>query len=222
MIRERVAQAALKAGRSPEDITILAATKTVSPELINYAISKGISCIGENRVQELISKYDDLDRSGVDIQFIGHLQTNKVKQIVGKVSCIQSVDSLKLAREISRISLKMGVVINIMLEINIGKEENKSGIFPEDVGQMVDDLSKVKGIKMRGIMSIPPICDKKAQIFQYFQKIHQISIDIKDRKIDNIGVECLSMGMSDDYQEAIACGSNMIRVGRALFGERQT
>lgn len=219
-ITDNAAEAAIKSNRNPNDITILAATKTVSSEIINYAIQSGINCIGENRVQELLSKYDAIDKTETDIHFIGHLQTNKVKQIVGKVSTIQSVDSIKLAEEISKHSLKNDIVTNLLVEVNIGREENKSGIYEEEIESFLYQISQLEAIKISGLMMIPPKTDKKLEKMAYFQKIHQISIDIKSKNIDNVNMNCLSIGMSNDYQEAITCGSTMIRVGRALFGDR--
>lgn len=219
-ITENIAKAAEKSGRKAEDITFLAATKTVEPEIINYAISLGLKKIGENKVQELLSKYDEYDLENADLQFIGHLQTNKVRQIIGKVSMIQSVDSMKLAQEISKQSLKNDLVTDILIEINIGDEENKSGVSAEQVSELAAQMAELEGLKVKGLMSVPPICDSKQEIYKYFDKLYKIFIDISSKKIDNISMDFLSMGMSDDYSEAIMSGSNMIRVGSALFGAR--
>ncbi len=219
-ITERIAQAAIKSGRRPEDITFLAATKTVSPEFINYAISQGLKFIGENKVQELLSKYDFYDLDNAELHFIGHLQTNKVRQIVGKVSLIQSVDSYKLANEISKHSIKQGIVTNILVEVNIGKEENKSGVLPEQLEELLLLINELEGIQVKGLMAIPPICENKQKICGYFQNMRNLFIDISDKKIDNIKMDILSMGMSSDYYEAILEGANMVRIGSSLFGER--
>ncbi len=220
LITERIAAAAEKSGRRSEDITFLAATKTVQPEYINYAISLGLKKIGENRVQELLSKYDEYDLENADLQFIGHLQKNKVRQIIDKVSMIQSVDSMGLAEEISRQSVKNSIVTDILVEVNIGREENKSGIMEEEVEEFLEKISSLEGLKVRGLMSVPPICDCKQDIFKYFDKMYRMFIDISGKKMDNISMDFLSMGMSDDYSEAILSGANMIRVGSALFGAR--
>lgn len=220
LIEDNICEAALKSGRKREDITFLAATKTVSPEVINYAIDCGLRYIGENRVQELLSKYDDYNIKECDLQFIGHLQSNKVKQIIDKVSLIQSVDSVKLANEIARQAQLHGKSMDILIEVNIGKEESKSGVFPEHLEELLYNINQIKGVKVRGLMSIPPICDKKSQICKYFENMHRLFIDNSGKKLDNVSMDYLSMGMSDDYCEAILCGANMVRVGSALFGKR--
>ncbi len=216
----QIEQAASSAGRSAEDIHFLGATKTVEPELINYAISLGLREIGENRVQELLAKYEEYDLSRADLQFIGKLQTNKVRQIIGKVSLIQSVDSVKLAQEISRISLREGLTTRILIEVNIGREENKSGVLPEMLEDLIGEISAMPAISIKGLMSVPPICDTKQAISKYFDDMYKIFIDISDKKFDNVSMDLLSMGMSDDYREAILSGANMIRVGSRLFGAR--
>ena len=220
VINERIAEAAQKVGKKREDITLLAATKTVSPEVINYAISLGLDHIGENKVQELLSKYDDYDLNNCSLQFIGHLQTNKVRQIVDKVDLIQSVDSLKLANEIAKQSLKINKTTDILVEVNIGKEENKSGVYPENLEELLIQLSQIEGISVKGLMTIPPICENEQKILKYFNNMHNIFIDILQKKLDNISMTILSMGMSADYYEAILQGANMVRVGSALFGAR--
>lgn len=219
-ICEDIALAALSVGKTADDITFLAATKTVDAPLINHAISLGLSCIGENRVQELLSKYDDYDLSHASLHFIGHLQTNKVRQIVGKVDLIQSVDSLKLASEISRCSQKRGISTDILIEVNIGREANKSGVMPEALFELLDQIKDIEAIRVRGLMSIPPICENAQEICKFFDNMRNIFLDIKSKNIDNISMDVLSMGMSEDYTEAIKCGANMIRVGSALFGAR--
>ena len=219
-ICENISKSAASSGRSAQDITFLAATKTVEPEFINYAISLGLKEIGENRVQEMLSKYDQYDLEKAKLHFIGHLQTNKVRQIVGKVSMIQSVDNLRLAQEISKQSLKNGVVTDILVEVNIGREENKSGVFEEQTDELLGQIAELEAVKVRGLMSVPPICDSKQEIFKFFDKMYKLFIDISSKKIDNISMDYLSMGMSDDYNEAILSGANMIRVGSGLFGAR--
>ncbi|MDO4830768.1 MAG: YggS family pyridoxal phosphate-dependent enzyme [Clostridia bacterium] len=220
LINERIAEAAQKVGKNREDITFLAATKTVEPEIINYAISLGLDHIGENKVQELLSKYEAYDLEKCSLQFIGHLQTNKVRQIVDKVDLIQSVDSLKLAKEIANQALKHNKTTDILVEVNIGREENKSGVFEESLEELLMQIAQIKGISVKGLMTIPPICDNRHKISNYFHKMHNLFIDISQKKLDNINMTILSMGMSADYYEAILEGANMVRVGSALFGAR--
>ena len=220
-ICENIALAAQSVGRTAEDITFLAATKTVEPAVINHAISLGLRYIGENRVQELLSKYDAYDLDHASLQFIGHLQTNKVRQIVGKVDLIQSVDSERLAAEIARCSKKLGITTDILLEVNIGREENKSGVMPEQLPELIEKIRTIDAVRVRGLMAIPPICENAQENSKFFDNMRNIFLDIKGKNIDNISMDILSMGMSDDYVEAIRCGANMIRVGSALFGARQ-
>ena len=220
LINERIAEAAQKVGKSREDITFLAATKTVEPEVINHAISLGLDHIGENKVQELLSKYESYNLEKCSLQFIGHLQTNKVRQIVDKVDLIQSVDSVKLANEISKQSLKLNKTTDILVEVNIGREKNKSGVYPENLEELLCEISKIDGISVKGLMTIPPVCDNKHKISKYFNNMHNIFIDISQKKLDNISMTILSMGMSADYYEAILEGANMVRIGSSLFGAR--
>ncbi|MBQ7646262.1 MAG: YggS family pyridoxal phosphate-dependent enzyme [Clostridia bacterium] len=209
----------------PEGVTLLAATKTVSAEKINYAHSLGIGTIGENRVNELLEKYDQLDKD-IDVQFIGHLQSNKVKYIIDKVSLIHSLDSETLAKEIDRQAKKHGRIMDVLVEINIGNEESKSGIAPEDAEEFIKKMSAYENIFVKGLMAIPPVCNTPKEAEKYFKKIREIFIDIRQKKADtiiegnNISMDILSMGMSGDYKEAIKCGSTMVRIGSAIFGAR--
>ena len=218
-VTERIAIAAKKTGRRAEDIHLLAATKTIPVEVINHAIKSGVTLIGENRVQELLSKLDYYDQSGTR-HLIGHLQTNKVRQIVGKVSMIESVDSIKLATEISRRSEELGIVTDILVEINIGGEESKSGIKPDEAEKIITEISSLSGVKVEGLMTIPPICEKIEENLRYFDQMRNLFVDISAKKIDNVNMSYLSMGMSDDYEAAILCGANIVRVGTRLFGRR--
>ena len=218
-IKSRFSAAVERSGRKEGDVVLLAATKTVSPEIINQAINLGITHIGENRVQEFLSKEKEINEN-VTRHFIGHLQTNKVKDIVGKVSMIESVHSVKLAKEIGKCSEKLGIVTDVLIEINIGGEESKSGFSPEEVQNAICEMSQIKGIKIKGLMCIPPICDEDSQIREYFNRMHKLFIDIGSQKRDNVSMEILSMGMSSDFEAAIECGSNLVRVGTALFGKR--
>lgn len=217
-IISNIARAAEKSGRKYEDITLLAATKTVDINVINHAIKSGVEYIGENRVQEFLSKYNDY--APVNRHFIGHLQTNKVKDIIDKVSLIHSVDSYRLAEEISRQAVKRGITIDILLEINVGNEESKSGFDYDEAVSAVEKISKLGGVSIKGLMAIPPICENPEQNRPYFAKMQKLFIDIDAKKIDNSSMDILSMGMSDDYAVAIEEGANMVRLGTALFGRR--
>lgn len=218
-IEENIVRAAELSGRAREDIILLAATKTVSPEVINHAISKGISYIGENRVQEFLSKNEEISKEA-HRHFIGHLQTNKAKDIVGRVEMIQSVHSLKLAELIGKLSLEKGITTDILLEVNIGREESKSGFLKEELDEIVPQIAVIDGIKLKGLMAIPPICEKDEENIPYFEEMYKLFIDNSHKKIDNVSMEYLSMGMSSDYAEAIRCGSNIVRIGTSLFGKR--
>ncbi len=219
-IREDIAEAARKSGRDPQEITLLAATKTVPAEVINHAITLGVRQIGENRVQELCEKFDKLDLSQCGCQFIGHLQTNKVKNLMGKVSMIQSVDSVKLAGEISRQCGVHNTQMDVLVEVNIGREENKSGVDPDALMDFLAEISSLPSIYVRGLMAIPPADASEKETMQFFSKMQQYFVDIKTQKIDNVSMDYLSMGMSADYAQAILAGANMVRVGSALFGAR--
>lgn len=220
-IKEKVINAAVKAGRNPDDVRLMAVTKTVESAYINKALELGCDLIGENRVQEYLGKRDELNLDHVEKHLIGHLQTNKVKQIVGEVDMIESVDSIKLAKEISRVSLSKGITTNILVEVNVGKEDSKSGIYIEKLEQLLYEIAQLDAIKVKGLMTIPPICDDEKQLNKYFNTMYTSFIDIKDKKIDNIDMDILSMGMSGDFESAVANGSNIVRVGSAIFGARK-
>ncbi len=219
-IMQQVRDTALQAGRDPSEVQVMAVTKTVDPVLVNAAIGAGITLLGENKAQELCAKYDSYHKDGVQIHFIGHLQTNKVRQIVDKVSMVESVDSVKLAREIDRHCAAIGKVMDVLLEVNIGREENKTGVFPELLPALLEEAGKLEHIRVRGLMTIPPVCETEEEVLQYFSQMRQLFIDIKQKKYDNISMEILSMGMSADYLAAVRCGSNIVRIGTAMFGQR--
>ncbi len=218
-INQRIAKACEKVGKRTEDIIMLAATKTVPVEVINHAIKSGVNYIGENRVQEFLSKKRDLLPS-VHRHFIGHLQTNKVKDIIDEVEMIQSVHSVKLATEINRLCGLKGKTMDILLEVNIGKEESKSGFLPEELAENISEIAKLPYVKIKGLMSIPPICENAENSRQYFEKLHKLFIDIGAKIKDNVSMVYLSMGMSGDFVEAIECGANIVRIGTSLFGQR--
>lgn len=220
-IRENIARAAEQFGRSESDIHLMAVTKTVEPIFINHAIDLGIDLIGENKVQELEGKREHLHLEHCDVHLIGHLQTNKVKKIVGQVSMIQSVDSLKLAGEIGKQSVARGICTDVLLEVNIGKEESKTGFMPEMLEASLCEISTIEGVRVKGLMAIPPICETECEVRKFFSNMHQLFVDISAKKIDNISMSILSMGMSGDYQPAILEGANLVRLGSAIFGARK-
>ena len=218
-IKEKIAAAAAVSGRTADDIILLAATKTVSADRINYAISQGIKYIGENRVQELLSKDADVNPAA-HRHFIGHLQTNKVKDIVDRVEMIESVDSLHLAEKIGAECKKRGKVMDVLLEVNIGDEESKSGFSTSGIYDEIDKIMEIEGIRVCGIMSIPPVYTDRETARKFFLSLHDIFVDISTKKLDNSNRLYLSMGMSSDYDLAIECGANIVRIGTGLFGDR--
>ena len=219
-IKALMAEAAIAAGRDPKEILLCAATKMNDAENVRQAIAAGVDCCGENRVQELTAKLAENAYEGAPVHFIGHLQTNKVKQVVGKVDMIQSVDSERLLLAIDKEAAKQGIVQNILLEVNIGEEASKSGFSADDILPLVDKLTEFPNICIKGLMAIPPISLNPGENLKFFQKMFQLSVDISKKIEDNVKVDCLSMGMSDDFADAIAAGSTMIRVGTAIFGAR--
>ena len=217
---ERI-KAEIDGGKTAPDVTLMLATKTVDTERISYAVNEcGIKAIGENRVQELLDKYEVVKDLPCELHFIGTLQSNKVKYIVGKVDLIHSVDSEKLAKEIDLRAGKLGIVQDILVEINCGKEESKSGIMPEEIYDFFEKISSYTNIRIKGIMTMAPKCENKSDYHNYFSQIYKLFIDICEKKLDNIKVPILSMGMSDSYAEAVMNGSNMVRIGSAVFGKR--
>ena len=219
-IRERMNAAALKAGRDPKEILLCAATKMNDSESVRKAIACGVDCCGENRVQELVQKLSEHAYDGAPVHFIGHLQTNKVRQVVGKVDLLQSVDRLALLECVEKEAAKQGIVQDVLFEINIGAEENKSGFTPEEAVRFANELEQFPHVFLRGLMAIPPVSQKPGDNCIFFEKIHRISVDITAKKSHNSSMEILSMGMTDDFEDAISCGSTMIRVGTAIFGAR--
>lgn len=219
-IKEDVAQTAIRAGRSADDVRLMCVTKTVEPEYINPVLDLGADLIGENRVQEYCSKLDTLHLDGVEKHIIGHLQTNKVKYIAGRVDMIESVDSLKLAREISKEFKKANSTANVLVEVNIGREESKSGCDIDELEELLYQISELDCIKVKGLMTIPPICDE-LQARKYFALMNKKFLELKEKKIDGVEMQALSMGMSADYEAAILEGSNIVRVGSAIFGARK-
>ena len=220
-VREEIAETAIKNGRNPEDIKLMAVTKTVCPELINHAIDCGVDLIGENKVQEVLLKKDELHLENCKLHLIGHLQSNKVKKIVGIADMIQSVDSFELASQISRRSEENGIVTDILLEVNIGEDDCKFGYSAQETEEALMKIASLNGVRVRGMMTVAPNFKDSAKNQSVFANMHKLFIDIGAKKIDNIYMDILSMGMSGDFKEAIAEGSTLVRVGSAIFGDRK-
>ena len=220
-VREEIAETAIKNGRNPEDIKLMAVTKTVCPELINHAIDCGVDLIGENKVQEILLKKDELHLENCKVHLIGHLQSNKVKKIVGIADMIQSVDSFELASQISRRSEENGIVTDILLEVNIGEDDCKFGYSAQETEEALMKIAPLNGVRVRGMMTVAPNFKDSAKNQSVFANMHKLFIDIGAKKIDNIYMDILSMGMSGDFKEAIAEGSTLVRVGSAIFGDRK-
>jgi hypothetical protein len=218
--REKIAEAAKRAGKQPEDILLVAATKMNDAERVQAAVQAGIDVCGENRVQELLEKYEKHAYDGCPLHFIGTLQSNKVKYLIGKVSMIESVSSVKLAKVIDKEAKKADMVQDILLEINIGRESAKLGIDPDELEDALCEIAKMENIRIRGLMAIPPKPDQKRENTYYFDRMYQLFVDISAKKYDNVSMDYLSMGMSADYEAAIACGANIVRLGTTLFGAR--
>ena len=215
-IKRRIREAERASGR--EGVMLLAAVKYATPEEIDHLIGLGIRDIGENRVQQLLEHYESMrERDNVNIHFIGTLQTNKVKYIIDKVCLIHSVDSVKLAAEIDKQAKKYGKVMDVLVEVNSGEEESKSGVMPCDVEALCNEISGFSNINLKGFMTMAPKCEKKEEYYKYFEETYENVLDIWTKKLHNIGKPIISMGMSESFEEAIACGSDIVRVGRALF-----
>ena len=219
-IRAKIEAAAISCGRDPKEIKLCAATKMNDANAVRQAIAAGVDLCCENRVQELVQKQKENAYEGAPVHFIGHLQTNKVKQVVGKVDVIQSVDRINLLDAIQKEAAKQGIVQDILLEVNIGEEASKSGFKASEVLPLLEQIGEFPNIFVRGLMAIPPISENFGDNRKFFQEMLQLSVDIRAKKYDNVSVDCLSMGMSDDFEDAVFCGSTMVRVGTAIFGAR--
>lgn len=219
-IREKIRSAAISAGRKDGEVRFMAVTKTVDPVYINHAIAQGIDLIGENKVQEFLSKKDALHLENVEKHLIGHLQSNKVRKIITEVDMIQSVDSVSLAKEIERQAELNDITANVLIEINVGGEASKTGMDKSKFLEEFHEIAEMKRIHIKGLMTIPPICENKADSLKFFNEMYKLFLDIDSKNRDNVSMDILSMGMSDDFEEAIMCGSNLVRVGSAVFGPR--
>jgi len=217
IINEKIKKAALKVERNPEEIKLVAVTKTATIEQIEEAIKAGVKIIGENKVQEAKEKYQIIT-ADIEWHLVGHLQTNKVKYAVEIFDCIHSVDSIKLAEEIDKRSLQFGKTTNVLVEVNVSGEETKYGIKPEEVVLFLKNISEFTGIRVRGLMTIAPIVEDKEEVRPYFRRLRELSKEIKSKNIKNVKMDYLSMGMSEDFEIAIEEGANMVRIGRGIFG----
>ena len=219
-IRAAMESAARDAGRDPKEIKLCAATKMNDAAAVRQAIAAGVDVCGENRVQELTQKLGENAYVGAPVHFIGHLQTNKVRQVVGKVDLIQSVGSLHLLEAVNKEAARQNLRQGILLEVNIGEEAAKTGFAANEILPLIDKIDSFSNICVRGLMAIPPISENPGDNSKFFLKMREIYVDIQAKKKDNVQVDCLSMGMSGDYLDAIRCGSTMVRIGTAIFGER--
>ena len=220
-VKENIVRAAREAGRDPAEITLVAATKVQTSDTIRQAIAGGVTICGENRVQEMTAHLDDDAYAGAALHFIGHLQTNKVKQVVGRVDLIESVGSEHLLQAIEAQAAKLDLVQDILLEVNIGGEDSKSGVSPAEVLALAEQAAACPHVRLRGLMAIPPIQEQPGANRPFFAKMYQLYVDIRT-KLDHNGavINCLSMGMSGDYEDAVREGATLVRVGTALFGPR--
>ena len=220
VIKNSIKEAAVRSGRSENDVRFMAVTKTVDPVYINHAVDCGIDLIGENKVQEFLCKKDALKLEKVEKHLIGHLQSNKVRKIITEVDMIQSVDSVSLAKEIERQAEKNNMIANVLIEVNVGGEDSKTGMDKSLFLESFAEIAEMKHISIKGLMTIPPICKNNSELTKFFDEMYHMFIDIKAKKLDNVSMDVLSMGMSGDFEEAILCGSNLVRVGSAVFGPR--
>ncbi|MFT8887550.1 MAG: YggS family pyridoxal phosphate-dependent enzyme [Ethanoligenens sp.] len=220
-VRARIEKAARVSGRSADEITLVAVTKTMPAEDVNAVLACGVRVIGENRVQELLGKLPDIKLGAEQAaHLIGHLQTNKVRQVIDKVDMIQSVDSAHLAQEIDKQAEKCGKIMDILVEVNIGGEEAKSGVPPTKLTALLDEIVPLPHLRVCGLMTVPPRCTDAEAVRPYFRTMRKLFIDIASKKSDNRNMHILSMGMSADFDIAIEEGSTMVRVGTAIFGRR--
>lgn len=218
-INENVEAACKRAGRNRDDVLLLAVSKTMTVPVIKEAVACGMTSLGENKVQEIMDKYEPMGE-GIDWHLIGHLQTNKVKYIIDKVKMIHSVESLKLAEEINKRAQQKGIVANVLIEINIGNEESKFGVAPEEAENLIRQISTLSNICVKGLMTVAPFVENPEENRDYFRKMRQLLVDINSKKIDNVSMDELSMGMTGDYEVAIEEGATIVRVGTGIFGKR--
>ena len=218
-VEENIVQACKRAGRNPEDVTLIAVSKTKPIEMIEEAFAAGKRDFGENKAQEMKQKYEELPKE-IKWHFIGHLQTNKVKYVVGRATLIHSVDSLHLAEAINAESQKKGVISSILIEVNVAQEESKFGLAVEETFDLVKDIAKLSNVKIEGLMTIAPFVENAEENREIFKQLRQLSVDIAAKNIDNVSMGVLSMGMTNDYEVAVEEGATFVRVGTGIFGER--
>ena len=219
-IKAELAEAALSSGRRPEEVLLVAASKMNDAQRVRRAIAAGVDACGENRVQEMLEKQAQGAYEGAPLHFIGHLQRNKARLVVGLAALIHSVDSVALLAEIDRCAAKKGLTQDVLLEINVAREESKSGFAPEELPEALEAASRFPSLRVRGLMAIPPIALSGDENRPYFTKMKQLFVDNSGKKYDNVSMDFLSMGMSGDYLAAVACGANLVRIGSAIFGQR--
>ena len=219
-IRDTISEAAVSSGQNPDDIKLVAVSKTKPTNLIRQAIEAGVDAVGENRVQEMLEKKEQGAYEGAPLHFVGHLQSNKVNKVVGVCDLIESVSSKALVESIGKRAVALGIKQNVLIEVNIGREPQKSGVMPEQTEEILALASLTEGINVLGLMAIPPISIENDRNCYYFDIMFKLFIDMRAKKYDNVSVRLLSMGMSDSFVDAIRAGSNMVRIGSALFGQR--
>ena len=219
-VREVVGEAAVRSGRAPSDISLVAASKSQPAGLVRQAIEAGVDAVGEDRVQEMLEKHEQDAYRGAPLHFIGHLQSNKVMHVVGVCSLIESVGSAALVELIGKRAVSLGIVQDVLIEVNVAKEPQKSGVFPEQTEGILELASRTEGINVLGLMAIPPFFGKNDIDCYCFDAMFHLFIDMRGKKYDNVSMDFLSMGMSDSFVEAILAGSNMVRIGTAIFGDR--
>ena len=218
-VERRIVQACERSGRNPEEITLVAVSKTKPVEKLEEAYAAGKRVFGENKVQELVDKYEVMPKD-IKWQMIGHLQRNKVKYIIDKVDLIHSVDSIRLVETIDREAAKKGIIANILLEVNMAKEESKFGLMPEEVMDFIDEVVRYQNVRVQGLMTIASFVDDPESNRKHFANLHKLLVDIRKKKVNNVTMNVLSMGMTNDFEVAIEEGATMVRVGTAIFGER--
>lgn len=218
-VENKIQEACLRAGRRREDVTLIAVSKTKPLEDLEEAYHLGVRVFGENKVQELVDKYDSLPKD-IEWHMIGHLQRNKVKYIIDKAAYIHSVDSLRLAETIEKEAAKRNITVNILIEVNVAGEESKFGLMPEEVDEFVTKIAEFRHIQIKGLMTIAPFVENPEENRSIFQRLHKLSVDIGSKNVDNITMRILSMGMTNDYEIAIEEGATMVRVGPGIFGAR--
>ncbi|MCI1959108.1 MAG: YggS family pyridoxal phosphate-dependent enzyme [Clostridia bacterium] len=218
-VEKRIQAACDRSGRKREDVLLLAVSKTIDVPRIKEAVDCGLTSLGENKVQEIMDKYEPMGE-GIHWHLIGHLQTNKVKYIIDKVELIHSVESMKLAEKISKLAQERNLTANILLEVNVAEEESKFGIKPSECEEMVREISVLPNICIKGLMTVAPFVENPEQNRVYFRQLRQLLVDINSKKIDNVNMDVLSMGMTNDYEIAVEEGATIVRVGTGIFGAR--